>query len=316
MNRYHLHICIMLALFAACHQEAPIAMGCVEVLVADTCDAGSVLQMRVRSSERSRGAAFILIDNGHGIEVIKVKMSIDTLIKRKFIVSGIVKIGSFVNRNLCNSKQVYIKPLSPVHLPGVYLGPKAVNTGGQDSTMITVIPGDVFGNLLQDTTMVHFSVIHPDGSILTGKDSLHGGIASLYIGSRQVSGKGFASATIGAISTKQMDFLEVSTNPVDFKIYAAVHSSFADGRQTFKIITEILLDRYGNLLPEGSIVYFTCLEASGTLRTITGYTIGGVATVYLQNPACPGILKVNASTTTGAGSNTLELIFSTPKFEN
>ncbi|WP_343692117.1 hypothetical protein [Chitinophaga sp.] len=174
---------------------------------------------------------------------------------------------------------------------------------------------DTFGNLLPDTTRVGFSIIHPDKAGTSGKDRLYGGIAAVDISGGTISGKGFAMATVGAVASREMDFLEVSGDPIDFRIKASVHSTFADGRQTFKIFSDRLVDKYGNILPEGSIVYFNCYEGNDSIRTITGYTIGGIATIYLQNPVRTGVFKVNAVTATGAESNTVVLVFNTPKFE-
>lgn len=315
MNRYLLYIWTIMVLLAACRHAAPIAVGCVEVEVANSCYAGQELTLEIKSRKGSRGNGYLLIDNSRGVELLCINMEKDTIVKRQFFASGIVKIQSFVNSKLCSSKQIFVKPLPPVRPLPAYLGPKSIKTGSQISTMMTVIPLDQFGNLLPDTTMINFSVIHPNGTIEKKTDSLYGGIASLYINTSLVSGKGFAMATIGAVPSRETDFLEISADPVDFKINASVHSSYADGRQTFKMMTDKLSDPYGNVLPEGSIVYFNCYDSQGTVRVITGYTIGGVATVYLQNPARPGLLKVNAHTISGAGSNTVALVFSTPKFE-
>ena len=179
-----------------------------------------------------------------------------------------------------------VEPLTPL------VGPRSIIADGEHWSMATGIPFDRFGNPAADGTPVKIRVLHPDNRL----EELDVTVQHLVAWARIFSGTqaGRTNITMQAESAygPEETLLEVAGMPVPFKVNAAPNNVPADGRQLVTMRTEILRDKFGNTMADGTAVTFFVKTASGQLRLIPAYTLAGAAEAPLQAPTEPGIVEV------------------------
>ncbi|MFN8357543.1 MAG: hypothetical protein U0Y10_24000 [Spirosomataceae bacterium] len=190
-----------------------------------------------------------------------------------------------------------------------YLGSKSVIANAQDWAMLTAIPTDTFGNLVSDGTPLRIDLIRPNGQSQSATYPTRFGLAYHRITAQSKAGKTLAYVYAQNTRSREKELLEVADYPVDFQIFTENNTPYADARQTFRIRTEPLRDRYGNLIPDGTLVTFRCQDARPSQRFMSAYTLGGMASISLQNPATAGSMTIEAMVAGGGSSQPLTLNF-------
>ncbi|HEX5690957.1 MAG TPA: hypothetical protein VFX76_13180, partial [Roseiflexaceae bacterium] len=103
-------------------------------------------------------------------------------------------------------------------------------------------------------------------------------------------------------------FDEVPHWPIPFGLNASPTHVPADGRQLITLRTDVIRDRFGNPMLDGTLVTFTADIPGSEPRLIPAYTIDGKAEAQLQAPDSPGEVTVRA-TLYGVESQALSLRF-------
>jgi hypothetical protein len=105
---------------------------------------------------------------------------------------------------------------------------------------------------------------------------------------------------------------EVAGVPRNFAIEAADSAMgqglVADGRSLLSINTDVLVDAFGNVQPDGTQVVFEWVSELGTSQAFSE-TIAGVATIRIQAPSSPGVVYVQARAR-GVLSTPIEVTYS------
>jgi hypothetical protein len=82
--------------------------------------------------------------------------------------------------------------------------------------------------------------------------------------------------------------------PVPFNLSAEPSSLPANGQDLMTLRSEVITDRFGNIVPDGTLVTFIVTAPGGLPYRIPGYTVNGQAEAQLQAPIAPGLAKVRA----------------------
>ncbi len=90
--------------------------------------------------------------------------------------------------------------------------------------------------------------------------------------------------------------MEVPGWPVAYAVEADPQSMTGDGRLLLTLRTGLIRDRFGNELPDGTIVTFVLEDPAGKRRWVPGYTVDGVAEVTIQAADEPVAYQVWATT--------------------
>ncbi|MAU72282.1 MAG: hypothetical protein CML04_09315 [Pseudozobellia sp.] len=191
-----------------------------------------------------------------------------------------------------------------------YFGPRSIRAGGNDFSMLFVVPTDIYDNPLPDGTQV---------DINRQMDNVHDsvGIAikngyiwhNLY--SSDTTGRMLVSAGVGEVSGKELTSMITPSNSVNFSIdYTRVHE-YADGNQVVEFFTDIIKDRFGNVVSDGTLVNFRVTDQKAARLQTAGTTLAGVATGRLLHPTEASKWSVTAYVTGESKSNDIELSFRT-----
>ena len=189
-----------------------------------------------------------------------------------------------------------------------YFGPRSIRAGGDDFSMLFMVPTDVYDNPLPDGTSVIIK-----RQMDNAQDSIQGELRNGYLWhnlfSSDHAGRMLVSATVNQISSKELTSMIAPSNSVNFKIdYKRVHD-YADGNQVIEFITDEIQDRFGNTVADGTLVNFQVTDQDGARLLTAGSTLAGIATGKLLHPTKASNWKVTAYVTGESKSNETQLQF-------
>lgn len=173
----------------------------------------------------------------------------------------------------------------------LFLGPRTIEATNETATMIVVIAEDEFGNPVVDGTEVDVRVTRPDLEAEAFTIETDGLLAWSRIISGTLAGRSKVAVGVDDGRGKELDFLEVAGSPDPFLIELADPPVPADGRSLVRLRTTDLIDRFGNVLPDGVNVFADVAGPGGT-RRLTSQVIKGIAEFTLEAPSRPGTESV------------------------
>lgn len=182
-----------------------------------------------------------------------------------------------------------IEPLTPL------VGPRSIAADGRQASMVVVVPFDTFGNPVAEGTPIKVRTQRPDELITEQEVNTSQLLAWTRIPSGTRAGRTTISVTTEQVSGPEATLLQVAGFPAAFTLSAEPDSLPADGRELVTLRTSVLADRFGNVLPDGTLVTFLAEGADNERRFLPAYTINGVAEAPLQAPTEPSILTVRAT---------------------
>ena len=189
-----------------------------------------------------------------------------------------------------------------------YFGPRSIRAGGQDYSMLTIIPTDDYDNPLPDSTVVSISQLI-DFKTNVFEVRLKDGLAYSLLYGEEKAGRMLVTAAVNGVPSKELTSIVSPSNSTDFKIgFERVHD-FADGNQVVRFMTSPITDRFGNTVNDGTLVNFIVKNKRGELLKSMGTTLAGIATSNMLHPNEEEEWGVTAYITGEAKSNELQLNF-------
>ncbi|MBC8756994.1 hypothetical protein H2O64_20145 [Kordia sp. YSTF-M3] len=189
-----------------------------------------------------------------------------------------------------------------------YVGPPSIAAGGNDYTMLVVIPTDKLGNPLKSTTEVtvkHQFLANETNETVFTKNL----IAYQNIYSPIESGRMLLSTECLGLNSKEYTVHVLPAVSTNFEIFAKRSHEYADGNQITTFTTSVLKDEHNNIVSDGSFVTFYITNSDGNLLKTSGMTIKGVATAKMMHPDHSATWSVKASVTGISESNTISLTY-------
>ena len=189
-----------------------------------------------------------------------------------------------------------------------YFGPRSIRAGGQDYSMLTIIPTDDYDNPLPDSTVVSISQLI-DFKTNVFEVRLKDGLAYSLLYGEKKAGRMLVTAAVNGVPSKEVTSIVSPSNSTDFKIgFERVHD-FADGNQVVRFMTSPITDRFGNTVNDGTLVNFIVKNKRGELLKSMGTTLAGIASSNMLHPNEEEEWGVTAYITGEAKSNELQLNF-------
>ncbi len=189
-----------------------------------------------------------------------------------------------------------------------YFGPRQITAGKEDFSMLVNIPTDRYDNTLDNGTMVTINSEFED-VFNQFKVPIAESIAWKNINATEKSGRILVSAHCNATNSKQLATIVYPAMATDFKIEYQRDHSFADGNQIIEFQTSEIMDKFGNIVSDGTHINFLIENQNGIFMNATGNTLHGRAVARLLHPEEPNTWKVKAFVTGAAKSNTVVVGF-------
>ena len=172
-------------------------------------------------------------------------------------------------------------------------GPRSVVADTEDWTMVVLLPRDRFGNIVAEGTPTTLRARRPNGDEETIDGEVRNMLTWMRVYSGTLAGRTTVRAEVGDATGAEVDVLEVAGRPVPFQLLGPALDGRADGRTLTTVETEQLIDRYGNVLPDGTSVVFRTTGPEGTATQVAS-TIAGRATIRVEAPTVQGVVTVQA----------------------
>ncbi len=196
---------------------------------------------------------------------------------------GVLDWKLIAEKRILLEDKIVIIPSEEETIIESYSGPPSIIAGGIDFSMLVVIPTDTYDNPVKNNTEI--SINHQflnnikKNTVFT--DYL---IGWKNIFSYDKSGRILINSVCNGVSSKEITTEVFPSNAIDFKIYASRIHKYADGNQITTFSTSIIKDEYGNIVSDGTHVYFIIEKPNNTFLKTSGNTVNGIATAKMIHP--------------------------------
>lgn len=230
----------------------------------------------------------LFINNSYGSTLLNPKQINDKLMY--IIPSVFSKKAGVLNWVLVNKGEILLKNSIKI-LPNIttktiiesYLGPRSIQAGNRDYSMLVVIPTDKFDNPLPEDTPVKINEQFLD-NISSKEEKTKNLIAWKNIVAREKSGSILISSSCKTTNSNELTTVIFPSNPTNFVINFSRNHNFADGNQITEFTTSKLLDEFKNTISDGTIVEFNIKTSKNTILKTRATTINGIAKAKILHP--------------------------------
>ena len=252
--------------------------------------------------------ALLILKNAYGSTAIKAEESrVFKVPKFMSDKSGILR-WKYLNKKSSRSGEINILPQTTPKLIETYFGPRSIQAGYDDFSMLVSIPTDSLDNPLADGTSVNISEFF-QGSLWQQDFQMEHMFAWKNINTREKAGKITVATSAEGVAGKEMISNVYPSLASDFSITTNSEHLYADGNQVTQLITSPITDDFGNIVSDGTSVEFVVETEKGLRLKTSANTINGVATAQLLHPEEAGSWSIQANVTGMAISNSLSIEF-------
>jgi len=280
----------------------------IEFLTLETeFQAGDEVALRFSTSEAI--TPLLYCSTSYGSTLIK-PVSEGKMLTYKFPKHLINKIGivswKLLNESSSFSGQFTIKAKLDVASMETYIGPPSIQAGGNDYTMLVVIPTDDLDNPLPENTTVNAKHQFLNTEVHDTIKTNHL-IAYKNIYSPKESGRILVSSECLNTNSKEFTVNVLPAIPTGFTISAQRPHDYADGNQLTTFKTSVLKDQEDNVVSDGTFVTFSITNEKGNILKTYGSTINGIATANMIHPDHVTHWQIQAYVSGMAESNVITL---------
>lgn len=252
--------------------------------------------------------ALLILKNAYGSTAIKaVKSRVFKVPKFMSDKSGILR-WKYLNKKSSRSGEINILPQTTPKLIETYFGPRSIQAGYDDFSMLVSIPTDSLDNPLADGTSVNISEFF-QGNLSQQDFQMEHMFAWKNINTREKASKITVATSAEGVAGKEMISNVYPSLASDFSITTNSEHLYADGNQVTQLITSPITDDFGNIVSDGTSVEFVVETEKGLRLKTSANTINGVATAQLLHPEEAGSWSIQANVTGMAISNSLSIEF-------
>jgi hypothetical protein len=208
--------------------------------------------------------------------------------------SGLVQLTAVADKAQ-GTAQMLIQSSNPVEPLTPLIGSRAVIADALHWNMIVVIPFDAFGNPVMEGTQIDAAILHPGDRLEKKLLVVRHLLAWTRVFSGTRAGRTLVEVHIGPLYGFEGTTLEVAGWPVPFDVFADPQPLPADGHLITTLRTASIYDKFGNVMPDGTLITFIIKAPDGTFSTIPAYTINGVAEAPFTTPQQAGTYILQAT---------------------
>jgi len=269
--------------------------------------------IRLKFGSQRLGDALLLVKNAYGMTLVKPLVSNTEIIfelPQSFSQNaGLCQWELVAHQKKYKTGEFKITPnIQKQTNLETYLGPRSINAGNRDYTMMVVSPTDIYDNPVVEGTAIVVKNQFKD-AIDTNTLKIKNLIAWQNIGATEKAGRLLITASCNGTNSKELTSIVFPANATDFTIDFQRNHSYADGNQIITFSTSIIRDVYDNTIGDGTLVSFVVTDSSGNLLRTMGATLAGKAEAKLLHPNQKETWSVTAYVTGAAKSNAIRIPF-------
>lgn len=289
---------LCLSLFGCSQPETPTVVGPIQPLIVvapEVVDAGDPLRVAVHGQGLQDGAlVYVTTSGSYGGKVFFGEANDETAIvlisAESTQLSGHTTIIATAE-GYRGTTAVEILPDDPIEPLTPLVGARSIVADGEHWSMTVVVPFDQYNNPVATGTELTVRAQHPDGVLEVLETETEHLLAWERIYSRTKAGRTPISVTTrrqgettDTVFGSEATLLEIPGWPVPFSLLSDRNNVAADGRQLVTIETEVIVDKYDNVMPDGTAVMFI-IDSKDGRRMLPSSTIDGSAETNIQAPS-------------------------------
>ncbi|WP_156888601.1 hypothetical protein [Christiangramia echinicola] len=251
----------------------------------------------------------LLIDSSYGKTILSPETNTNSSVYHipEFISNkaGIMK-WKLINGTKFKSGTIRIIAAVAPEIIENYFGPRSIQAGDRDYSMLVSIPTDKFDNPLNDGTEVKISEFF-QGTLKNDSVEMKNMFTWKNIFSKKKSGNIIVASAAKGLQSKEMISQVYPSLATDFKLKIQREHSYADGNQVTKVKTSTIRDEFENIISDGTSVEFLIRDSKNAIQKTYATTIDGVATAQLLHPETPEDWRISANITGMAKSDVVEV---------
>lgn len=275
--------------------------------------AGDNIQLKFQS--KAIADVKMLITNAFGSSAILPEKDASALVftipKNYSRKSGPCNWLLFANKTVIQKGSLQITPkTSSKPTLETYFGPRSITAGDQDYSMLIAVTTDPFDNVYPEDTEVLFKsqfLSSISDFVIPSKDL----ISWKNIYATKKSGRILVNTSFNDITSKELTTIVFPTLAESFLIEAERNHTFADGNQIMKFRSNVIRDKYDNIISDGTMVNFIVENSKGAILRTMAPAINGISKATMLHPSEKEEWKITAFVTGAAKSTSINLKFET-----
>ncbi len=253
----------------------------------------------------------LVLQTSFGKTIIRPKVENEILVFK--IPEFISNKAGTLHWNLVNTKEtqagvIEIASAEKPRLIENYFGPRSIQAGEGDYSMLVSIPTDKYDNPLNDGARLQISEFF-QGDLQQDSIEMKNMFAWKNIYTRKKTGNIILSSSCRSVRSKEMVSKVYPSVPVNFRLNMEREHPYANGNQVTRLKTSIIRDEFENIISDGTSVEFLIKDPDGSTQKTYATTIDGVATAQLLHPEEAQKWNISANITGMANSDEITISF-------
>ncbi|PHR97422.1 MAG: hypothetical protein COA80_07685 [Leeuwenhoekiella sp.] len=174
-----------------------------------------------------------------------------------------------------------------------YLGPRSIVASPRDYTMLVSLPTDYLDNLLPDGTPVVIKHQFQE-QITTTPSPIYAGFAWKNIPAPLQTGRVTTASVLGKAASRELVADVYPDLAENFRLSIEQLHPYADGNALVTFKTDQIRDEHGNVITDGTLVYFYMRNEEGKRWKTTASSLNGYAFAPVLHPEFPTTWTVEA----------------------
>lgn len=304
---------LVLCCMFACKQTqtvSEIQSDIISINAPQSMSVGETIQVEVEIDSKT---PILIVRSPYGSQLIHPSSNEDSKNRVTYVITEtITQQSGILDWTLINGKeningQIQINPEITTKEIEVYIGPTTLMAGSRRSGMTTAVLTDRYDNVISDNHLAQLTRStqgYPKKQDLRVKD----GVIHYYHDATTKSGNIFTSVSSDLSNSEEYTYQVNAGIPTSCLLSTDPQHYFADGSTPLTLETNQLVDTYGNIVENGTLVSFIAIDKKGNISKTDGYTIDGIAKGIIVHPAYSTALTAHAIVS-NIKSNTIRITF-------
>lgn len=257
------------------------------------------------------------IRNSYGVETFSPIISKNNYVFKIYSQAnrrkGIAEFFITVENKLLHEGKFYVtEDTTRTNFIVSYVGPKFLIPNVIPAVSALSIPVDSMDNAISIKDTFDYYETDTKGILRTFPKQKKIGSASYYFEPKYIKGNYMMSAQYRESSSKLYAIHTSSDAALNYEFIISGYNGLADGYQLIHFKTDQIVDKYANIIPDGTLVNFTIIDREGHHYFTKTTTINGYAEADITQPERPTVWRVVSNIDNIATSSGVKLNFDYP----
>ncbi len=245
-------------------------------------EAGELIRLNINSTTSSQ--LYLILTNRLGTSILEINNLNFTLPIIYSETSGVLWLELFTHHKLLDSKKIKINPKEAILDITSFIGPKSIITTQKEPCMLISIPVDTFDNPVKDKSIAVHKMLRPNNQLERYEIKTEHLISHHTFYAQEKTGKTLIGIRCDKANSIEKYVDEEPGWPHLISLQKEKNTLIADGKHYSTIRTNIIKDKIGNIVMDGTIVTFLLIDQENRQSQYSSSTIDGIAKIQFKHP--------------------------------